>query len=95
MRHTLPFIVKLNLSMHQTVKTLFRLFFAMLIFLITLALFISLYAKGKEIINAEQAFQQAKIVSLKSNEFRRRDAASDVTTCEDYGTQAASDRADR
>ena len=67
MRHTLPFIVKLNLSMHQTVKTLFRLFFAMLIFLITLALFISLYAKGKEIINAEQAFQQAKIVSLKSN----------------------------
>ncbi|OTG69249.1 hypothetical protein B9T25_01250 [Acinetobacter sp. ANC 4470] len=52
--------------MHQTVKTLFRLFFAVVIFLITIALFFSVYSKSKEILNADQAFQQAKHISLKS-----------------------------
>ncbi|TCB50376.1 hypothetical protein E0H80_08735 [Acinetobacter sp. ANC 4779] len=52
--------------MHQTVKTLFRLFFAVVIFLITLALFFSTYSKSKEILQADQHFQQAKHISLKS-----------------------------
>lgn len=52
--------------MHQTVKTLFRLFFAVVIFLITLALFFSAYSKSKEILQADQHFQQAKHISLKS-----------------------------
>ena len=52
--------------MHQTVKTLFRLFFAVVIFLITIALFFSVYSKSKEILNADQTFQQAQHLSLKS-----------------------------
>ncbi|OAL78564.1 hypothetical protein AY606_09135 [Acinetobacter sp. SFB] len=52
--------------MHQTVKTLFRLFFAVVIFLITLALFFSAYSKSKEILQADQHFQQAKHIPLKS-----------------------------
>ena len=52
--------------MHQTVKTIFRLFFAVVIFLITLALFFSAYSKSKEILQADQQFQQAKHISLKS-----------------------------
>ncbi|WP_407305297.1 hypothetical protein [Acinetobacter sp.] len=52
--------------MHQTVKTLFRLFFAVVIFLITLALFFSAYSKSKEILQADQQLQQAKHISLKS-----------------------------
>jgi hypothetical protein len=52
--------------MHQTVKTLFRLFFAVVIFLITIALFFSVYSKSKEILNADQTFQQAQHISLKS-----------------------------
>lgn len=52
--------------MHQTVKTIFRLFFAGIIFLITLALFLSIFSKSKEILQADQAFQQAKQISLKS-----------------------------
>ena len=54
--------------MHQTVKTIFRLFFAVVIFLITLALFFSAYSKSKEILQADQAFQQAKHISLKSTD---------------------------
>lgn len=53
--------------MHQTVKTIFRLFFAVVIFLITLALFFSAYSKIKEILQADQQFQQAKHISLKSS----------------------------
>lgn len=52
--------------MHQTVKTLFRLFFALVIFLITLALWLSVFSKSKEIFQADQLFQQAKQISLKS-----------------------------
>lgn len=52
--------------MHQTVKTIFRLFFATVIFLITFALFFSSYTKIKEIFQADQAFQHAKLISLKS-----------------------------
>lgn len=52
--------------MHQTVKTIFRLFFAVVIFLITLALFLSAYSKSKEILQADQQLQQAKHISLKS-----------------------------
>lgn len=52
--------------MHQTVKTLFRLFFAGVIFLITVALFLSIFSKSQEILNADQQFQQAKQISLKS-----------------------------
>ncbi|TCB61093.1 hypothetical protein [Acinetobacter terrae] len=54
--------------MHQTVKTIFRLFFAVVIFLITLALFFSAYSKSKEILQADQQFQQAKHISLKSTD---------------------------
>ena len=54
--------------MHQTVKTIFRLFFAVVIFLITLALFFSAYSKSKEILQADQRFQQAKHISLKSTD---------------------------
>jgi hypothetical protein len=52
--------------MHETVKTTFRLFFAVIIFLITLALFFSAYSKSKEILQADQQFQQATQVKLKS-----------------------------
>jgi hypothetical protein len=52
--------------MHQKVKTVFRLFFALLIFILTLALFLSVFSKGKDIFSAEQSFQQAKLISLKS-----------------------------
>lgn len=52
--------------MHQTVKTIFRLFFAGIIFLITLALFLSVFSKTQEILQADQAFQQARQISLKS-----------------------------
>lgn len=54
--------------MHQTVKTIFRLFFAIVIFLITLALFLSILSKSKEIFYAEQFFQNAQSISLKSND---------------------------
>ncbi|RZJ23923.1 MULTISPECIES: hypothetical protein [unclassified Acinetobacter] len=52
--------------MHQTVKTIFRLFFAGIIFLITLALFLSIFSKSREILQADQAFQQAEQISLTS-----------------------------
>ncbi len=52
--------------MHQTVKTIFRLFFAGIIFLITLTLFLSIFSKSREIIKADQAFQYATQISLKS-----------------------------
>ena len=53
--------------MHQTVKTIFRLFFAVVIFIITVALFVSVFSKTQEILNAEKNFKQAKMLSLKSS----------------------------
>ncbi len=57
----------LNFSpMHQTVKTIFRLCFASVIFLITLSLCFTCFAKIQEILQAEQHYQQATSIPLKS-----------------------------
>lgn len=52
--------------MHQTIKTIFRLCFAVSIFLITLALVWTCVVKTLEIRNASQALAQAKQFELKS-----------------------------
>ena len=52
--------------MHQTVKTIFRLCFASVIFLITLSLCFTCFAKIQEILQAEQHYQQATSIPLKS-----------------------------
>ncbi len=52
--------------MHQTIKTVFRLFFAAVIFIITAALILTCYSKTQEILRAEHYFSQAKTISLDS-----------------------------
>ncbi|MGE8538823.1 MAG: hypothetical protein ACN6NI_06035 [Acinetobacter sp.] len=52
--------------MHQTVKTIFRLCFAGVIFLITLSLCFTCFAKMQEILQAKQHYQQATNIPLKS-----------------------------
>lgn len=52
--------------MHQTVKTIFRLCFASVIFLVTLSLCFTSFAKIQEILQAEQHYQQATSIPLKS-----------------------------
>ncbi|GAA5557315.1 hypothetical protein Asch01_02038 [Acinetobacter schindleri] len=53
--------------MHQTVKLVFRLFLATVIFLVTLALCFTCFAKIQEIMQAEQHYQQGKSLSLTSS----------------------------
>ncbi|ENU16111.1 hypothetical protein F995_01578 [Acinetobacter sp. CIP A162] len=53
--------------MHQTVKTIFRLCFASVIFLITLSLCFTCFAKIQEILQAEQHYQQATSIPLQSS----------------------------
>jgi len=50
--------------MHQTVKLVFRLFLATVIFLVTLALCFTCFAKIQEIMQAEQYYQQGKSFNL-------------------------------
>lgn len=52
--------------MHQTIKTVFRLCFATVIFLVTAALVLTCFSKTQEIILADQYFSQAKTISLDS-----------------------------
>src|SRR5690606_467297 len=54
--------------MHHTVKTIFRLCFASVIFLITLSLYFTCFANIQEILQAEQHYQQATSIPLKSKE---------------------------
>lgn len=54
--------------MHQTVKTVFRLFLATLIFLITLALMFTCAVKIQDIIQADKNFSQKQSFSLKSTQ---------------------------
>jgi hypothetical protein len=54
--------------MHQTVKTVFRLCLATLIFLITLALMFTCAVKIQDILNAEKNFSQKQSFILKSND---------------------------
>ena len=53
--------------MHQTVKTIFRLCLAAVIFSITLSLMFTCVAKIQEILKADQYYQQAVSIPLKSN----------------------------
>lgn len=53
--------------MHQTVKIIFRLCFAAVIFMVTLSLFLTCFAKFQEILKAEQHYQQATHLPLKSS----------------------------
>ena len=52
--------------MHQTIKLIFRIFFAAVIFIITVALLLTCLSKAYEIFHAEQNFTQAKKVHLTS-----------------------------
>ena len=52
--------------MHQTVKTIFRFCFASVIFLITLSLCFTCFAKIQEILHTEQHYQQATSIPLRS-----------------------------
>ncbi|MGE8684647.1 MAG: hypothetical protein ACN6OV_09240 [Acinetobacter sp.] len=52
--------------MHQTIKTVFRLCFAAVIFLITAALILTCLSKTQEIVYADKYFHQAKNISLDS-----------------------------
>ncbi|TSH77793.1 hypothetical protein E2K73_03305 [Acinetobacter sp. RF15A] len=53
--------------MHQTVKIIFRLCFAAVIFIVTLSLVLTCFIKVRDIMNAEQHYQQATPLSLKSD----------------------------
>ena len=53
--------------MHQTVKTIFRLCLAAVIFLVTLSLMFTCVAKIQEILKADQYYQQAASIPLKSS----------------------------
>lgn len=53
--------------MHQTVKLIFRVFFATVIFIITLSLLITCFTKINEIIHADDNYAHAKTLSLKSS----------------------------
>lgn len=52
--------------MHQTIKTIFRFCFALVIFMVTLSLCITCVSKIQEIMHADQAYQQAKSFRLVS-----------------------------
>lgn len=52
--------------MHQTVKTIFRIFFASIIFIITAALILTCVTKTQEIFNAQKNFVNAEKISLHS-----------------------------
>ena len=52
--------------MHQTVKTIFRLCLAAVIFLVTLSLMFTCVAKVQEILKADQYYQQAVSIPLKA-----------------------------
>ena len=53
--------------MHQTVKTVFRFCFACVIFIVTLALFLTCFAKFQEILQADQQYKQARTIALTSD----------------------------
>lgn len=53
--------------MHQTVKTIFRLCLAAVIFLVTLSLMFTCVTKIQEILKADQHYQQAVNIPLKSS----------------------------
>ena len=59
-------LARLLILMHQTIKTVFRLFFAGVIFLITAALIWTCISKTQEILQAETHYQKAKTISLDS-----------------------------
>jgi len=52
--------------MQFTFKTIFRMFFALIIFLTTFALFLTCFAKTKEILQAEQTFASAQSFKMNS-----------------------------
>lgn len=52
--------------MHQTVKTVFRICFAGVIFIVTFALFLTCFAKFQEILHADREYANAQTVQLKS-----------------------------
>lgn len=54
--------------MHQSILTVFRLFFAAVIFIVTLSLFVTCFAKLYEILQADSNYAQAQHISLISNE---------------------------
>lgn len=53
--------------MHQTVKTVFRICFATVIFMVTLALFLTCFAKFQEILQADHEYTNAQTIHLKSD----------------------------
>ena len=53
--------------MHQTVKLIYRLFFAAVIFVITLSLLMTCVSKINDIIHADEKYQQAQTLSLTSS----------------------------
>ncbi|ANF81342.1 hypothetical protein A3K93_03445 [Acinetobacter sp. NCu2D-2] len=57
--------------MHKTVLTLFRLFLALIIFTVTLSLVLTCFTKLNEIIKADQYYQDAKTLSLQSQNDRQ------------------------
>ena len=54
--------------MHKSILTVFRLFFAAVIFIVTLSLFVTCFAKFYEILQADENYAQAQHISLISNE---------------------------
>lgn len=53
--------------MHKSILTVFRLFFATVIFVVTLSLFATCFAKLYEILKADENYAQAQHISLISN----------------------------
>jgi hypothetical protein len=57
--------------MHNTVKTVYRLCLAVIIFIVTLALLFTCGHKTREILHAEQSYQNARQVDLVSTATRQ------------------------